>query len=105
MIALGPHMINITNIERILNRSLTLDELINLAGNRFDEIRTVLQRSFTKEELTDLINGNSKKIIQIINEELNRQKEIELEELPVNRILYFENILRTFYVLGCIINY
>jgi hypothetical protein len=92
VVSLGPYMIDITNIERILNRSLTFDELSNLAGDRFDEIRIILQRSLKQEELIDLLNGNYDKI----EEELNRQKEEELNELPINRIRYFENILRKF---------
>ncbi|CAF4805570.1 unnamed protein product [Rotaria sp. Silwood1] len=89
----GPHIVDITNIERILNRSLTLDELTNLAGDRFDEIRTILQRSFKQDELIDLLNGHYRKIIKLIEEQLNKQKEDELQELPINRIRYFENIL------------
>ncbi|CAF3690242.1 unnamed protein product [Rotaria sordida] len=89
----GPHIVDITNIERILNRSLTLDELTNLAGDRFDEIRIIFQRPFKHEELIDLLNGNYTKIIKLIDEKLNIQKEDELQELPINRIRYFENIL------------
>ncbi|CAF3423050.1 unnamed protein product, partial [Rotaria sp. Silwood2] len=88
-----PHIVDIINIERILNRSLTLDELTNLAGDRFDEIRTILQRPFKQEELIDLLNGHYRKIIKLIEEQLNKQKEDELLELPINRIPYFENIL------------
>jgi len=97
IVSLGPYMIDITNIERILNRSLTFDELSNLAGDRFDEIRIILQRSLKQEELIDLLNGNYDKI----KEELNRQKEEELNELPINRIRYFENILRKFLYFNC----
>ncbi|CAF1039782.1 unnamed protein product [Rotaria sordida] len=70
----GPHIIDITNIERILKRSLTLDELTNLVGDRFDEIRIILQRSFKHEELINLLNGNFTKIIKLIDEQLNKQK-------------------------------
>ncbi|CAF3800448.1 unnamed protein product, partial [Adineta steineri] len=89
----GPHMIDITNIEKTLNRSLTFNEFANLADDRFDEICLILQRSLTQEELIDLLNGNYDKITQTIDDELNRQKENELKELPINRLRYFENIL------------
>jgi len=97
MISLGPHLVDIKTIERILNRSLTLDELTNLADDRFDEIHQILQRSFKQEELIDLFNGNYEKIRIIIEEELNKQKEKELKELPINRIQNFETILRKFF--------
>jgi hypothetical protein len=92
-ISLGPHLVDLANIERILNRSLTYDELINLSGDRFDDIRRILQRSLTYEELIDLLNGNDEKIKQLIEEKLDFDKEMELKELPINRIRYFENIL------------
>jgi len=101
IVSLGPYMIDITNIERILNRSLTFDELSNLAGDRFDEIRLILQRALKQEELIDLLNGNYDKIIKTIEEELNRQKEDELNELPINLIRFFENILRKFVYFNC----
>jgi hypothetical protein len=99
MISLGPHLVDLPNIERILDRSLTLDELINLSGDRFDEIHRILQRSFTQEELIDLLNGNYEKIRKIIEEELDRKKEEELKELPINRIRNFENILRKIFFI------
>jgi len=99
ILSLGPHLVDLTNIERILDRSLTLEELINLAGDRFDEIREILQRSFTQEELTDLLNGNYEKIRIIIEDELDRKKEMELKELPINRIRNFENILRKIFFI------
>jgi hypothetical protein len=74
ILSLGPHLVDLTNIERILDRSLTLDELINLAGDRFDEIHG-------------------------IEEELDRKKEMELKELPINRIRDFENILRKIFFI------
>jgi hypothetical protein len=74
--------------------------LINLAGDRFDEIRVILQRSFKHEELIDLLNGNYEKIRKLIDEELDRQKEEELKELPITRIQYFENILRKIFFIS-----
>jgi hypothetical protein len=97
--SLGPHIVDLTTIERILNHSLTLDELVNLAGDRFDEILAILHRSFTREELVDLLNGNYDKIKKLIEDELDKQKEEELKELPINRIRYFEKILRKFLYL------
>lgn len=75
--------------------------MTNLADDRFDEIQRILQRSLTQEELIDLLNGNYEKIKKIIDEKLDKQKEIELKELPINRIRYFEKILRKmfFFVL------
>ncbi|CAM4915049.1 unnamed protein product [Rotaria socialis] len=89
----GPHLVDLTNIQRILNRSLTFDELTNLAGDRFDEICKILQRPLKIEELIDLLNGNYISIIKIIDEKLNKKKDEELHELPINRIRHFESIL------------
>ncbi|CAF2090381.1 unnamed protein product [Rotaria magnacalcarata] len=89
----GPHLVDLTNIQRILNRSLTFDELTNLAGDRFDGICKILQRPLKIEELIDLLNGNYINIVRIIDEKLNKKKDEELHELPINRIRYFEDIL------------
>jgi arsenate reductase-like glutaredoxin family protein len=73
--------------------------LISLAGDRFDEIRSILQRPFTQEELIDLLQGNYDNIIKLIEEELDKQKEKEIKEPPINRIQYFEKILRKLFYL------
>ena len=104
IIFLGPHVVDLTTLEKILNRSLTFDELVNLADDRFDDIRAILQRSLHQDELIDLLNGNFTKITKLIEEELNHQKEQELNELSINRIRYFENILRKFCSLLFVLN-
>ena len=100
---LGPHLVDLTNIQSILNRSLTFDELTNLAGDRFDEIRKILQRPLNTEELIDLLNGNYINIIKIINEKLNKQKDEELHELSINRVRHFEDILSKFLLFSWVI--
>ena len=67
--------------------------MIRLSGDRFDHLCRKLQRPLTEEELIDLLNGNDEKIKSIIEDKLNREKEIQLKELPINRIRYFETIL------------
>lgn len=96
---LGPHAIDLVNTEKILERSLTFEELKNLANDRFKEICTILRRALTQEELRDLFNGDYINIIKLIQEELDKQKEEELKELPLVRIRYFENILRKLYCI------
>ena len=96
----GPHLVDLTEIQTILNRSLLYDELLNLSGDRFDDICRILQRSLTQAELIDLLNGNDEEIQRIMEEKLDQEKEIQLNELPINRIRYFEKILRKYSLLS-----
>lgn len=72
-----------------IERKLTLEELTELAGDRFDEISTILQRPVTQEEFNDQIS-------ETINNILDTQKEEELKQLPIKRLQFFEHILRKF---------
>jgi hypothetical protein len=47
-----------------------------------------------EDELLDLLKGKPGRIMQSIEKELHRQKEEELRALPIDRIRYFERILR-----------
>lgn len=81
-------------IEKILNRSLTLDELTKLADDRFDEITTILRRPLERDELINLLNGSNERMKDLIEAELDRKKEQELREPLIHRIQDFERILR-----------
>ena len=86
--------IDLQGIEEILHRSLTFDELTRLVGDRFVEMPRILRRTLHHEELLDLLNGNSERMKTLLDAELNRQKEEEIQQLPIHRLRSFERILR-----------
>lgn len=90
LIAVDLHSVDTAVIERILNRPLTIDELTQLAGDRFDETAAILQRPLHRQELIDLLSGNFQ---HTTTDDLDRQKEEELKELPIDRLRHFETIL------------
>ena len=70
--------------------------MLGLAGDRFDDICRILQRPLTQAELIDLLNGNDQEIQNRIADKLDQEKEMQLKELPIHRIRYFEQILRQY---------
>ena len=86
---------NIIDIEKFLDRALSDKELKNLSGQRFEPIEYLLKRPFERDELFELLlNGNSEHTMELMETALDRQKEDELKQMPIERIRYFERILR-----------